>query len=66
LLAWTERLGHRCRDERSLRIHITGDIVVERRGFWLAASGGVFLGADLALFNTAVWLRPTSRITVIE
>src|ERR1700730_12977271 len=32
LLAWTERFGHRCRDERSLRIHITGDIVVERRG----------------------------------
>ena len=32
MLAWTERLGQRCRDERSLRIHITGDIVVERRG----------------------------------
>src|SRR5215468_11112293 len=32
LLAGTERLGQRCRDERSLRIHITGGIVVERRG----------------------------------
>src|SRR5271170_1280954 len=32
LLAWTERLGHRCRYERILRIPITGDIVVERRG----------------------------------
>ena len=32
MFAWTERFGHRCRDERSLRIHITGDIVVERRG----------------------------------
>src|SRR4051812_1951259 len=32
LLAWTERLGQRCRDKCSLRIHITGDIVVERRG----------------------------------
>jgi hypothetical protein len=31
LHAWTERLGQRCRDERSLRIHITGDVVVERR-----------------------------------
>ena len=28
----TERLGQRCCDERSFRIHITGDIVVERRG----------------------------------
>src|ERR1700756_4757920 len=32
LRARTERLGQRCRDERGLRIHITGDIVVERRG----------------------------------
>jgi hypothetical protein len=32
LHAWTERRGQRCRDERSLRIHITGDIGVERCG----------------------------------
>lgn len=40
-------------------------IRVERRSFWLAAISGIFLGADLALFNTAVLLSPVTNVTLL-
>lgn len=39
--------------------------VFEVRSMWLAVVGGVFLGADLGLYNAAVLLSPITNVTLL-
>lgn len=40
-------------------------VTFQRRGLWLGAMGGVFLGVDLALYNAAVLLSPVNNVTLL-